>query len=187
MEPTAGLGEGRGKNLRDLRLEKEGHVLLLRDARFQKLDTACKRRVLDLLGVDATARYGPQSFDLVMTVVPVAPLTIENVGQFIEEMTLVELKTTKKAIKNDRLGGFFYGATENEYQLAALLGDRFVFAFVVINHANEYGSPFAVLRTLKQVEAQTQSRRTQFQVSLRASELPPAAGQLVFLEADPVA
>ncbi|MFM2106191.1 MAG: hypothetical protein RL338_1223 [Chloroflexota bacterium] len=177
-----GSQPARAKNLRDLRLEKEGHVLLLRDARFQRLDRPCKRRILDLLGVDANERYGPQSFDLVMTDVPVEPITIENVSRYLDGLALVELKTTKKPIRNAQLGGFFYGATENEYRLAQLLGRRFVFAFVVINEVNEYGSPFAVLRTLEEIEAQTQSRRTQFQVSLRAAEDQPDPGDLVLLE-----
>lgn len=181
---SGGIPPARAKNLRDLRLEKEGHVLLLRDARFQRVDRACKRRILDLLGVDATERYGPRSFDLVMTRVPVEPITIDNVDRHLEALTLVELKTTKKPISDSFLGGFFYGATENEYRLAEFLGDKFVFAFVVINEANEFSSPFAVLRTLRQTEAQTQSRRTQFQVSLRSADVQPDPKDVVLLEVE---
>lgn len=182
MEPETNTAEGRQKNLRDLKLEKQGHTLLLRDGRFQKVDNKCKTTILDLLGVDRSQGYGPKSFDLVMTSSPVEPLDDSNVDRFIDDLSLIELKTTKGAIKNERLGGFFFGVTENEYRLAAKLGNRFLFGFVVVNVLNDFGSPFAVLRTLEQVKAQTHRQRTQFQVDLRAADLPPDEGQLLVLE-----
>ena len=79
---------------------------------------------------------------------------------------LVEMKTTKKPIKDATLAGFFFGATQREYDLAAKLGDRFRFAFVVLNSANIYGKPFAVLLTLQELEHRTRTKRIQYQVNL---------------------
>ena len=46
-------------------------------------------------------------------------------------LRLIEMKTTKKAIQNASLHGFFFGATEREYDMARALGDRYLFAFIV--------------------------------------------------------
>ena len=85
------------------------------------------------------------------------------------------MKTTKKAIQNASLHGFFFGATEREYDMARALGDRYLFAFIVLNSANEYGRPFAVLLTLEEVERRTQKRRIQYQVNFR-SDLTSVGG-----------
>ena len=76
------------------------------------------------------------------------------------------MKTTKKPIKDAGLAGFFFGATQREYNLATTLGDKFRFAFVVLNSANAYGKPFAVLLTLSELEHRTRSKRIQYQVNL---------------------
>lgn len=182
MDQAPRARTGRQKNVRDLTLEKQGHRLLLRDERFQLVDAACKARILELLGIGRADGYGPKSFDLVMTRRPVEPIDRSNVEAHIDTLSLVELKTTKKAIKNDRLGGFFFGVTENEYRLAARLGSRFLFGFVVVSTKNDYGRPFAVLRRLDQVKAQTLRERTQFQVDLRDADFPADEGHLVLLE-----
>jgi len=85
------------------------------------------------------------------------------------------MKTTKKAIQNASLHGFFFGATEREYDMARALGDSYLFAFIVLNSANEYGRPFAVLLTLEEVERRTQKRRIQYQVNFR-SDLTSVGG-----------
>jgi hypothetical protein len=175
---------GRPKNLRDLRVEKEGHVLLLRDPRFQQLDVRIKKEILGYLGIGPGEGYGPRSFDLVMTDMPVEAITSDTIPKLVDMIRLVELKTTRKAIRDEHLGGFFYGATENEYRLAARLGERFLFAFVVLNSQNRFGRPFAALRTLAQIEAQTKNKRTQFQVTLREGVVTDDQGRLVFIEVD---
>ena len=62
--------------------------------------------------------------------------------------------------------GFFFGVTESELNLAEKLGDRYLFAFVVLNSANVYKEEFFVLLTLDQLNARIRSKRTQFQVTL---------------------
>src|SRR5205823_3367534 len=80
---------------------------------------------------------------------------------------LVEVKSTRKPIKDANLNGFFFGATEREYAMAAALGDRYLFAFIVLSSVNNFGRPFAVLLTLDQVVERTRAKRTQFQVNFR--------------------
>lgn len=59
--------------------------------------------------------------------------------------------------------------------MAQKLGDRFRFAFVVLNdkrdkkgNPNTYGRPFAVLLTHDELVARTQTKRVQFQVNLKS-------------------
>ncbi len=77
------------------------------------------------------------------------------------------MKTTKKAITDKALRGFFFGATEREYAMAKALGPRYCFAFVVLNESNVFGKPFAVLLALDEVEQRTRAKRLQFQVNFR--------------------
>ncbi|GCF82072.1 hypothetical protein BKL48_25215 [Bacillus cereus] len=50
----------------------------------------------------------------------------------MSEITLIELKTTKKEVPNNSLG-FFFGVTENEFELARLLGNQYKFCFVCLH------------------------------------------------------
>jgi len=153
--------------------EKAGLSLLLTDPRFQVPNLATKRRILELIG--KTDAFGIQTFDAIMTPQPTAPVTAENVDGLFPSLRLVEMKTTRKAIQNSALHGFFFGATEREYDMARTLGDHYLFAFIVLSSDNEYGRPFAVLLTLDEVERRTQKRRIQYQVNFR-SDLTPVGG-----------
>jgi hypothetical protein len=110
--------------------------------------------------------YGPQSFDAIMLPQATELIDETTLPRHLEQIVLVEMKTTKKPIKDAGLAGFFFGATQREYDLAAKLGDKFRFAFVVLNSANAYGKPFAVLLTLPELEHRTRSKRIQYQVNL---------------------
>lgn len=156
-----------GKSKRNRIVEKAGlKDVLLRDKRFQAPTTETKKAILKALGLGDTKLYGPQSFDAIM--LPQATEVVDGVTlpKYLDQIVLVEMKTTKKPIKDASLAGFFFGATQREYDLAAKLGDRFRFAFVVLNSANAYGKPFAVLLTLQELEHRTRSKRIQYQVNL---------------------
>jgi hypothetical protein len=117
-----------------------------------------------------------------MTPEPTVPITLDNVDSAFPTLCLVEMKTTRKSIQNESLNGFFFGATEREYEMARTLGERYLFAFVVLDSRNEYGRPFAVLLTLEEVERRTRKRRVQYQVNFRtdlASSEEAGAGWLV--------
>jgi len=166
--------------------ENAARAVLLSDARFQYVDGLTKLRILESLPV--TGAFGVQTFDLVMTPDPVEPITVANVDRFATDLRLIELKSTRKSIRNSDLNGFFFGATEREYTMAAALGDRYLFAFVVLSSANDYGRPFVVLLSLEQVEQRTRAKRKQFQVNFRADTASGAFEGLVLgpvpLEAD---
>ena len=155
------------KSKRNRGVEKAGlQDVLLRDPRFQAPTTETKKAILKGLGLGDTKLYGPQSFDAIL--LPQAEPMVEEatLSRHLDQIILVEMKTTKKPIKDASLAGFFFGATQREYDLAAKLGDRFRFAFVVLNSANAYGKPFAVLLTLPELEHRTRSKRIQYQVNL---------------------
>lgn len=159
-----------GKSLRNKGTENSGLALLLTDRRFQYIDLLTKRRLLEL--VDIPGVFGIRTFDAVVTETPVEPLPVDNVTTHFPQIRLVEMKTTRKPIRNAALNGFFFGATEREYAMAEALGDRYLFAFVVLNSNNEYERPFAVLLSLQELETRTRSKRVQFQVNLRSDMEP---------------
>ena len=152
------------------RVEKQGISLLLRDPRFQLVDLPTKRRILELIG--KSDAFGYQTFDLVMTKRQVDPITVQTVDEVFSQLTLVEMKTTKGAVEDQALRGFFFGATEREYAMARALGDRYCFAFVVLNDSNVFERPFAVLLTLDEVKARTRQERVQYQVNFRTDIRP---------------
>lgn len=156
-----------GKSKRNRVVEKAGlQDVLLKDPRFQAPSTETKKALLKALGLGDTKLYGPQSFDAIMLPQATELIDQTTLPRYLEQIVLVEMKTTKKPIKDAALAGFFFGATQREYDLAAKLGDKFRFAFVVLNSANAYGKPFAVLLTLSELEHRTRAKRIQYQVNL---------------------
>ncbi len=156
-----------GKSKRNRVVEKAGlQDVLLKDPRFQAPSTETKKALLKALGLGDTKLYGPQSFDAIMLPQATELIDQTTLPRYLEQIVLVEMKTTKKPIKDAALAGFFFGATQREYDLAAKLGDKFRFAFVVLNSANAYGKPFAVLLTLSELEHRTRAKRVQYQVNL---------------------
>lgn len=147
--------------------ESDGLAVLLEDKRMQALDLPTKKRILELLMVSGA--FKPQTFDAVMTREPSPPLTIDNIEQHIGDLTLIEMKTTRAPIRNTALNSFFFGATDNEFQMAKALKDKYAFAFVVLNDDNDYGHPFFVLLTLEQLQARTRTSRIQYQINFRSN------------------
>ena len=145
--------------------EIDGLSVLLEDKRMQALDLSTKKRILELLMVSGA--FKPQSFDAVMTTDPAPPLTADNIEDHMHHLTLVEMKTTRAPIRNAALNNFFFGATDNEFQMAKALKSKYVFAFVVLNDTNDYGHPFFVLLTLEQLQARTRNSRIQYQINFR--------------------
>lgn len=161
------------KSASNSRTQKVGLSILLADPRFQAVDLPCKRMILHRLGLRGD--YGPQSFDCVMTQGPTEVLTTDNVQAHLATLRLVEMKTTRKPIRNAALNQFFFGATAREFDLAKELGSRFLFAFVILNTANEHNRPFAVLLTYDQVVERTRTKRVQYQVNFRSDTDATAA------------
>lgn len=77
-----------------------------------------------------------------------------------KDITLIELKTTKKRLP-DNPYGFFFGATENEFKLAKTLGKQFNFAFVCLHPE----CPSVKFLTLQEIELLSKKQRVQFQIN----------------------
>ena len=140
--------------------EKEGVNYLLENyTGFFKIDLATKKHLLDLLKIEQ--RY-LQSFDLIYVPEMVGKVADTGFVQTnLEDILLVELKTTKKYLPENPKG-FFFGATENEFNFGKILGARFRFCFVSLN---EKGSSYALL-TLDELEERIKNRRIQYQINL---------------------
>lgn len=79
-----------------------------------------------------------------------------------EDITLIELKTTKKKLENNPKG-FFFGATQNEFDLAKKFKDKYKFCFVSLHPESLSHS----LLTLKELELQIKTKRIQYQINLK--------------------
>lgn len=140
--------------------EKEGVNFLIENyTGFFKIDLVTKKKLLDLLKIEH--RY-LQAFDLIYIPDMVGKEVNSTFLQtYLEDIILVELKTTKKYLPENPKG-FFFGATENEFNFGKILGDRFRFCFVSLN---EKGSSYS-LQTLEELEARIKNRRIQYQINL---------------------
>ncbi len=140
--------------------EKEGiNYLIENSTGFFKIDLSTKKELLDLLKIEHRFL---QAFDLIYVPEMVGKIVdSEFVHTYLEDIILVELKTTKKYLPENPKG-FFFGATENEFNFGKILGSRFRFCFVSLN---EKGSSFAFL-TLEELEERIKNRRIQYQINL---------------------
>ena len=110
-----------------------------------------------------------------MTEQPEEALSLSSLPQSMSGLTLIEMKTTAKPIKNTSLSGFFFGSSETQYTLATVAQHRLMWAFVVMNDDNNYGRPFFALLTTYDVQRATRSRRIQFQVNFKTADMPEAS------------
>lgn len=79
----------------------------------------------------------------------------------VSRLVLVEVKTTKAHLPRFPRG-FFFGATQNEFELASRLGGQFRFCFVCLNPS----SPGMAILTLSELEAKIRTKRVQYQINL---------------------
>jgi hypothetical protein len=84
------------------------------------------------------------------------------VGVRSTDVQLIELKTTRKYLSQIPLG-FFFGATENEFELARLLNEQYQFCFVSL-HEKSIGH---VYLSLKELDAIIHNKRIQYQIQLK--------------------
>jgi hypothetical protein len=140
--------------------EKEGINYLIENyTGFFKIDLETKRKILDVLNINH--RF-IQSFDLIYLPSFVGKVINQDyIEIYLEDMILVELKTTKKYLPENPKG-FFFGATENEFDFGRILGDKFRFCFVSLH---EKGSSFS-LQTIAEVESRIKYKRIQYQITL---------------------
>lgn len=126
---------------------------------FFQVDRELKKQILSALNLDA--RYS-RTFDMVYVPNIAAKMLTENsIEVNLEEMIILELKTTQKYLP-DLPTGFFFGATENEFELAKKLRDKFRFCFISLHKE----SLSHMLLTLTELEKIIKNRRIQYQVNL---------------------
>jgi hypothetical protein len=134
--------------------------LLSENKNFIKPDKESRKIIMEVLNIDQKFR---RAFDLIL--IP-GHTNLEEVIKFrnVSEITLVELKTTKKHLPNNP-GGFFFGATESEFKLASSLGDQYRFCFVSLHKK----SKSYTLLSLEELENLIVTRRIQYQINLKKS------------------
>lgn len=138
--------------------EKEAiSFLLSTDINFINPDKESRKIIINLLNID---KKFARAFDLIL--IPGHTnldqiITLQNV----ENIILIELKTTKKKLLNNPKG-FFFGATESEFKLASQLGDNYKFCFVSLHHE----SKGYTLLTLDELNLIIKTKRIQFQINL---------------------
>ncbi len=138
--------------------EKEGlDYLLSADSRFINPSKASRALILETLGLE---KKFSRAFDLL--IIEGHTNNERDVPlQKPANITLVELKTTKKKLP-DNPKGFFFGATENEFTLARKLGDNYKFCFVSLHKESRSHA----LLTLSELERRITTKRVQYQINL---------------------
>lgn len=139
--------------------EKEAIQFLVNsDKNFINPDKESRKLIMELLGVE---KKFSRAFDLVL--IP-GHTNLEKVIRLnkVSDIVLVELKTTKKKLENNPRG-FFFGATENEFDLAKKFEGRFKFCFVSLHPESKSYK----LLTLKELDDLTKTKRIQYQINLK--------------------
>ena len=121
-------------------------------------DSKSRKTLLDGLGLPS--RF-IRTFDAVRVASPIAPQG-NLVDVPLNQIQLIELKTTQKYLPNLPFG-FFFGATENEFELARILKSKFMFCFISLHQ----DSPIHQYVSLEELETLTKSKRIQYQIQLR--------------------
>lgn len=140
--------------------EKEGiQYLESLNAGFFFVDKDERRRILELL---EQPKNFSRSFDMVLIPrLAGAELTLGAIETHIGELTLIELKCTRAFLPNNPKG-FFFGATQNEFDFGERLGDKFRFCFVCLNPES---LSHATL-TVPELEQIIRTKRVQYQINL---------------------
>jgi hypothetical protein len=140
--------------------EKEGiQYMESLNAGFFFIDKDERKRILELL--DQPKNFS-RSFDMILiSRLAGSPLSFDTIETHIDEVTLIELKCTRALLPNNPKG-FFFGATQNEFDFGERLGDKFRFCFVSLNPQ----SLSHALLSVPDLEQIIRTRRIQYQINL---------------------
>ena len=118
-----------------------------------------RKRILELLN---QPKNFARSFDMVhIPRLAGTILSLETIETHINEVTLIELKCTRAYLPNNPKG-FFFGATQNEFDFGERLGNKFRFCFVCLNAESRSHA----LLSVPQLEQIIRTRRIQYQINL---------------------
>jgi len=139
--------------------EKEGIQYILDNYKEMfNPDAKVRKELLKRFNIDQ--RFS-KAFDLIQ--IPGSDNTIEEINiDDIEVINFIELKTTKKKLL-DNPSKFFFGATQNEFDLADQLGNKYKFCFVSLHEESKSAS----FLSKEEVFSIIQNKRIQFQINLR--------------------
>ncbi len=139
--------------------EKEGIQYILDNYKEMfNPDAKVRKELLKRFNIDQ--RFS-KAFDLIQ--IPGSDNTIEEINiDDIEVINFIELKTTKKKLLNNP-SKFFFGATQNEFDLADQLGNKYKFCFVSLHEESKSAS----FLSKEEVFSIIQNKRIQFQINLR--------------------
>jgi hypothetical protein len=138
--------------------EKEAIDFLLKsNSEFICPDKDSRKKLLEIFNIDS--KYS-RAFDLILIA---GHTNLEEVIQLesLDDVVFVELKTTKKKLPN-LPKGFFFGATQSEFEIAEQLGERYQFCFVSLHP----DSKNYVLLCLDELNKIIKTKRIQFQINL---------------------
>lgn len=138
--------------------EKEAIEFLIKsDSKFISPDKTSRKKLLEVFKIDS--KYA-RAFDLLL--IP-GHTNLEQIIELesLENVTFVELKTTKKKLPN-LPKGFFFGATQSEFDLAEHLGDKYLFCFVSLHPESMKYS----LISLEELNKIIRKKRIQYQINL---------------------
>jgi len=134
--------------------EKEALQFLIdSDINFINPSKESRKKIMEMLSIEDRHK---KAFDLVLIPGHTNLEAVINLNQ-----TLVELKTTKKKLLNNP-AGFFFGATQSEFDLATKLGDKYQFCFVSL-HPDSLSYK---LLTLHELNSIIRTKRIQYQINL---------------------
>ena len=129
--------------------------LLATDPRFRQPSKEERKEILKRFDLSTTFS---RAFDLVLLPLPDSA---DIMSTPLEQIILIELKTTQKKLANNP-DGFFFGATENEFNLADKLGEQYRFCFISLHPESK---SYAML-TSEELKPKIKTRRLQYQINL---------------------
>ena len=148
--------------LRNNRTERDALDLMLRtDPLLHEPDSDGRKALLDRLGIDGRLSRAFDMVKLKRHVPRAGRLQLDEE----EEFELIEIKSTKKYLP-ELPSKFFFGATENEFELgrqATAKGVRYCFAFVSL-HPDSEGHAYV---DIVDIDEWIRSKRIQYQINLK--------------------
>lgn len=138
--------------------EKEALLYLItQDSDFILPDKDSRKKLMSMFNIDKSFS---RAFDLVYIKDSGNnnSITVSDKDKII----FIELKTTKKYLPSNP-HGFFFGATENEFDLAKILGEKYKFCFVSLHKES---LSYSLLTTLE-LEGMVKTKRIQYQINLK--------------------
>jgi len=142
------------------RTEKAGiEYLIANETGFFYVDSDTRKAILEMLGLPRTFA---RAFDMIYIPRYAGKIVTEEVIQaHLDEILLVELKTTRKYLPENPKG-FFFGATQNEFDFGERLGDKYRFCFVCL-HPDSLSH---AMLSVPELEAILRTKRIQYQINL---------------------